>query len=431
MLVFIAITILILCAIAACIFFGRRAKSRIGKIELWALTHIAFALPLMFAVLIIAMGSTKPYAEGAVLFIGYAFVSAFLLAIILRSVRSRKFLIPFLCGLICFAVGCGIFYGKWSYENSLVKISESEGLIWKYDPTNDENTLAVLEKPSTLSLTDDLPRLDGATALYPVYAAFANAVYPEEAFNPPEYNDAYFDAEAWIDFDKTYGNLLECSTTTGAYERLVDGATDIIFVAGPSDAQLQYAADKGKEMIFTPIGREAFVFFVNAENPVDSLTVDQIRSIYSGETKNWKELGSNLGKIRPFQRDEGSGSQSSLVRFMGETPLMEPAKENVIAGMGGIIEKTADYRNYPSAIGHSFRFYSTEMVRNGEIKLLQINGIAPSKENILNDTYPIASEFYAVHLASNDNPNIQPLLDWILSDQGQSLIDQTGYVALN
>jgi len=183
-------------------------------------------------------------------------------------------------------------------------------------------------------------------------------------------------------------------------------------------------------MIFTPIGREAFVFFVNAQNPVNSLTMDQIRSIYSGETKNWKELGADLGKIRPFQRDEGSGSQSALVRFMGETPLMEPEKENVIAGMGGIIEKTADYRNYPAAIGYSFRFYSTEMVRNGEIKLLEINGIAPTKENILNDSYPIASEFYAVHLASNDNPSIQPMLDWILSAQGQSLIDQTGYVSL-
>ena len=70
------------------------------------------------------------------------------------------------------------------------------------------------------------------------------------------------------------------------------------------------------------------------------------------------------------------------------------------------------------------------MVQNGEIKLLELNGIAPTKENILNDTYPVASEFFAVHLASNDNPNIQPLLDWILSEQGQTLIDRTGYVAL-
>jgi len=430
MVVFIVIAILILCLIATCIYFGRRTKRRNRKIEWWALTHIAFALPLLFVVLLIALGSTKPYAEGAVLFIGYAFVSAFLWAVIFRSVRSRRFFIPFLCGLLCFAVGCGVFYGKWSYENSLAKVSEPAGLLWKYDPTNDENALAVLEEPSTLSLTDDLPQLDGATALYPVYAAFANAVYPEEAFNPPESSDTYFDTNAWIDFENKYGNLLECSTTTWAYERLVDGETDIIFVAGPSDAQLQYAADKGEEMIFTPIGREAFVFFVNAQNPVNSLTMDQIRSIYSGETKNWKELGADLGKIRPFQRDEGSGSQSALVRFMGETPLMEPEKENVIAGMGGIIEKTADYRNYPAAIGYSFRFYSTEMVRNGEIKLLEINGIAPTKENILNDSYPIASEFYAVHLASNDNPSIQPMLDWILSAQGQSLIDQTGYVSL-
>ena len=70
------------------------------------------------------------------------------------------------------------------------------------------------------------------------------------------------------------------------------------------------------------------------------------------------------------------------------------------------------------------------MVRNSQIKLLEINGVAPTKENIINSSYPLSSEFFAVHLASNTNPNIQPLLEWILSEQGQSLIDRTGYVSL-
>ncbi len=430
MLMILAILFLSVGSLIACAMLGRRAKNRRGKIGWWALSHIAAIFPILIAAVLISLGSTHPAEDSIVAAVCYALFSSLLLAFIFGKLRSRKFIVPFLCILVIFAVGCGAFYGHRAYVNSLSKVTESEGLLWKYDPTNEENTLAVLDEPSSLSLTDDLPRLDGATAMYPVYAAFANAVYPEEAFDLPEYNDEWFDSDAWDDFDEEFGDILECSTTTWAYERLVDGECDVIFVGGPSDAQLQYAADNGEEMIFTPIGREAFVFFVNAENPVNSLTVDQIRSIYSGETKNWKELGADPGKIRPFQRDEGSGSQSALVRFMGDTPLMAPEKENVIAGMGGIIEKTADYRNYPTAIGYSFRFYSTEMVQNGEIKLLELNGIAPTKENILNGTYPVASEFFAVHLASNDNPNIQPLLDWILSEQGQTLIDRTGYVAL-
>jgi len=424
MFIFVAIAVTIIGSLIACVLGGRRAKSRRGKIGWWALTHIAAVIPMLFVAVIIAMGSAQPAADGIFVAVCYALFSSLLLAFIFRKIRSRKFIVPFLCILAVFAVGYGVFYGHRAYVNSLAKVSESDGLLQKYEPANEENILAVLDEPASLTLTDDLPRLDGATALYPVYAAFANAVYPEEVFDPPE------DFDAWLDFDKEFGDILECRTTTWAYERLVDGDCDMIFVAGPSDAQLQYAADNGEEMIFTPIGREAFVFFVNSKNPVGSLTTDQIKSIYSGKTKNWKDLGVNLGKIRPFQRDEGSGSQSSLVRFMGDTPLMESEKENVIAGMGGIIEKTADYRNYPTAIGYSFRFYSTEMVRNGEIKLLELNGIAPTKENILNGTYPVTSEFFAVHLASNDNPNIQPLLEWILSEQGQSLIDQTGYVAL-
>lgn len=62
----------------------------------------------------------------------------------------------------------------------------------------------------------------------------------------------------------------------------------------------------------TPIGREAFVFFVNKRNPVDSLTVEQIKDIYSGTVTNWKEVGGKKASIRAFQREENSGSQTKL-----------------------------------------------------------------------------------------------------------------------
>ncbi|MEG0553885.1 MAG: phosphate ABC transporter substrate-binding protein, partial [Carnobacterium sp.] len=74
-----------------------------------------------------------------------------------------------------------------------------------------------------------------------------------------------------------------------------------------------------------------------------------------------------------------------------------------------------------------FRFYSTEMVGNDEIKLLSINGVTPSKETIRTGEYPISSEFYAI-TAGTDNPNIQPFIDWILSAEGQAIVEKVGYV---
>lgn len=115
---------------------------------------------------------------------------------------------------------------------------------------------------------------------------------------------------------------------------------------------------------------------------------------------------------------------------MAGKSLLIPPKEDQVAGMGGIIKVTAAYKNYNTALGFSFRFYSTQMVKNNEIKLLKINGIAPTEENIRNGTYPLSSNFYAITLADRPNPNVTKLLEWVLSDEGQELIQKTGYTRL-
>lgn len=100
-----------------------------------------------------------------------------------------------------------------------------------------------------------------------------------------------------------------------------------------------------------------------------------------------------LGKIKAFQRDEGSGSQSALLRLMEGKTLTEPIKDEVSGDMGGIINTVADYKNFKNAIGFSFRFYCTEMVNNNQIKLLGVNGVKPTEENVENGSYPISNSF--------------------------------------
>ena len=137
--------------------------------------------------------------------------------------------------------------------------------------------------------------------------------------------------------------------------------------------------------------------------------------------------GNNLGKILAFQRDEGSGSQTALERFvMRDTPLMPADKENVLTAMGGIVEQVSPYRNHRNAIGFSFRFYCTALMKNFHVKLLSINGVAPTIENIENGTYPLASDFYAVTRSDADS-NTLKLLEWITGPQGQSLVAKVGY----
>lgn len=403
----------------AMICLSRKHQSFPIKFICWIIGSAPFVLLALICIWINRSYTPNLRMDDALIISACVLILALFALIISDKIRRKRFLIPFISLCLCFAIATGCFFAWQNYEDNIPEIGESLQL-YTYDPENEENILARLDEPATLRLTENLPIIDGATAMFPVYAAFAAEVYPEEALNNPD----WFSEEEQTDY-------LLCSTTGHAYKNLADGEVDIIFAAAPSNDQIEYAASLGQEFVFTPIGREGFVFFVNSENPVDDLTTEQLRGIYSGEITNWNELGSDLGKIRVFQREEGSGSQSMLVRFMGDTPLMEAPTENVSDGMLGIIEQVSDYKNYKNSIGYSFRFYSTEMVKNDQIKLLSINGIAPTAENIANGSYPIGGEFYAVTLASNDNPNVDAFIEWTLSEQGQELIEKTGYVPLN
>ena len=195
----------------------------------------------------------------------------------------------------------------------------------------------------------------------------------------------------------------------------MDGTTDILFCAAPSEEQKAYAEEKGVELVYVPIGLEAFVFFVNENNPVDDLTVEQIRKIYAGEYTNWSEVGGANRIINPVTRLEGSGSQTTFESFMGE---YEIGRKSPLAITG-------------ASIGFSFRYYMDGIVENDAVKMLSLNGVFPSPENIRNRSYPVVAQFYAIYRADNDNENIPVLIDWILSDEGQQIIEETGYIRIN
>ena len=114
---------------------------------------------------------------------------------------------------------------------------------------------------------------------------------------------------------------------------------------------------------------------------------------------------------------------------MGDTPLMPAKTEEIMTAMDGIVEQVSSYKNHPNAIGYSFRFYCTALMRGFDVKLLEIEGVAPTVENIENGTYPLASYFYAVTRSDADENTLR-LLDWILSPQGQELVEKSGYTPL-
>lgn len=337
----------------------------------------------------------------AVFFLVLSFVSIF------RLLNFKKIRIIF--GIIFFVLisVVGLYELNKTRVENIPTMSDRGVDLNLYKPFMKGSKVVSLGEPSNLKIETNLPKLDGATALYPLYSSFVRAVYPEKDY-------------------LLSTSEVKCESTIQAYQNLISGQADIIFAAKPSENQLNEALKEGVELKLNAIGREAFVFFVNSKNPIEALSVSQIQDIYSGKITNWKEVGGNNEKIIAFQRPEGSGSQTMLQKLMEGKYLVEPPIDNIPGGMGDIIRQTADYKNYKNAIGYSFLFFATEMVKNDQIKLLKVDNVYPNKENIKNKKYPLVSDFYAV-TAGSENPNIDQFIDWMLSPQGQILVEKTGY----
>lgn len=305
--------------------------------------------------------------------------------------------------------------------------------LWPYAVENEDNILAKLEEPSTFVISDpqEMPILDGAEAAYPVYAAFANACYANIG-EIQETDDAVSNASK-----SDTVMPIRFTNTIYAYRKLLSGEVDIFFGARPSQEQLKMAEEAGVELKLTPIGREAFVFFVNEENPVDNLSSEQLRAIYSGQINNWRYVGGVNQGILAFQRPENSGSQTMMEYFMGDTPLREPLEAEYETAMFDTVRRVAEYENSTSSLGYSFRYYTTIMVADTDeeatgIKLLAVDGIYPDTDSIKSGEYPYVTQLYAITVANREDAKstIELFLDWMIGPQGQQIVSDTGYVAI-
>ena len=347
--------------------------------------------------------------------------------------------------LAAFCLAVIVFTGNINrdvIDNGIIELMYGESNVGKdlteYDllqiaPFREDSGLAKLDREATLQFKeiDDMPRLDGATAAYPVYAAFVEAVYKGlgDYYNVNKNKNDKDIYIAFVESDQPPVDIVKCSKTDRAYERLIDGQTDIIFVAEPSKSHNDLIKAKGDEFVLTPIGYEAFVFFTNIRNPIENLTIEQIQDVYSGKISNWKEVGGQNRDILPYQRPENSGSQTVMEnKVMKDVEMIEPKEESIAEGMGGMIKEVASYKNAKNSIGYSFMYYSSSMVKNNQIKYIGVNGIKPTTETVRNKAYPFTVPVYAVTLKSNTKENVSKLISWILSEEGQSLIEKTGYV---
>ena len=260
--------------------------------------------------------------------------------------------------------------------------------------------------------SEEYPRVDGSTLTIPFSEAVGAAVMDLPIAEARQY-------------------ILH-NTTHNAYVNLIEGRADIIFVTPPSEEELAYAESQGVKLEVIPMLRDGFIFFVNESNPVEGVDFQDIVDIYSGKITNWKELGGEDKDIIAYQREENSGSQTGMLKMvMKDTPMTEAPKELMIGDMGSIVDAVALYDNDVSAIGYSYYYYVKNMWGDEHIKMLAIDGVEPNDDTIGSNTYPIVSTTNMV--LRSDEPKgskARLLADWILTEEGQGIARESGYVPL-
>lgn len=269
--------------------------------------------------------------------------------------------------------------------------------------------------PSDIAFTftrENLPRLDGSTSTAPLAEAVCSVLLGESR---DEVKD-----------------LVLFNKTTTAYYNLLQGEADLLIIGEANEEVLAEKERLGFEWEQEPFATDAFVFVVNEDNPVNSITVDEARRIYTGEITNWRELGGEDQPIIPFQRNADAGSQTLMEKLvMQGTPMMEAPTDYVASTMGQLMEAVKSYDSSPGAIGYSVYYYAEEMRMARGLKLLDLEGVEPNPATIRAEEYPLVNPKYVVIPAdvAEDAPN-RILFNWLLGEEGQRLVAHEGYVSI-
>ena len=259
---------------------------------------------------------------------------------------------------------------------------------------------------------ENFPKLDGSTSMVPLGEGIASVLLGERRE----------DAASVISFNRT----------TQSFRNLYRGESDIVIAAEPKQEVFQEMAENRFPYLMEQIAKEALVFVVNADNPVNSLTQEQVRGIYAGEITNWSQVGGEDLPIAAFQRNPTAGSQVMMEKLAMEgKPMMEAPSAMVPEEMGELIESVRSYDNSANAIGYTVFYYASDMQMAQGLKILEIDGVMPSAETLRSEAYPYLNGYYAcVSAAAPKESPERRLYDWLLSQAGQELLTLEGYVSV-
>lgn len=237
---------------------------------------------------------------------------------------------------------------------------------------------------------------------------------------------------AYCDIDEK--NMEEYITKKGvkeAYLELLNGKSDVVLATEVDDETINWLKANGIDVESKIIAKDAIVFLRNINNPVESLTSNQVRGIFSGKYKNWKELGGNDEDIISYRAKENTEEEYMMEKFMGNKALIKQRYEPEDSSLEGLLSALSEYLD-TSSKAITYTTY-TKLIKKDldEIEALRLDEVEPTEATFKKETYGGTMNIYAI-IRSNEPEDSQTrkFVEYIISKNGQAVIEQSGYVNL-
>ncbi len=217
---------------------------------------------------------------------------------------------------------------------------------------------------------------------------------------------------------------------------LINGTVDIANASRElTEKEIADAKSRtGKEPVKHVVGYDALAIYVHKDNPIEALTIEQLREIYAdgGKITKWSQLGV---KVPGCDSDEivcvSRQNNSGTYEYFREHVLGKNGKYRLTTiDASGSKDLVTQVGHTPCAIGYSGMGYKTDAVKFVKVKATDDGpAVAPSVEAVHDGTYPISRPLF-MYTLGDGTPEARRYLDWVRSDEGQKVLERVGYVPL-
>lgn len=228
-------------------------------------------------------------------------------------------------------------------------------------------------------------------------------------------------AEAFMTAHPDIAVYVEGGGSATGIQALIRGSANICASSRPMLAEeiKELMERRGSLGITILTARDALSIYVHPDNPVQNLSVEELRGIFTGRVTGWREVGGTDEPILVVNREPNSGT----FLFFEEHVLlgaMYAPRAVTRPGTRGVVEAVRQNRN---AIGYGGFAYAVD------VRQCSVDGIEPTPENVQNGSYPIARYLY-LYTVAPPKGILKQFTDWILSREGQRIVREVGYIPL-